>query len=129
MKLKWKLNLVVLSAVLAGVALCSCRRSQEETNRQPEITAAMAFEGVSNYCHSAYEWSVAADNPDIMYVKQGEETATEYQVVFRSYTSVLVYFYVNKTNGTTRMVEYVPSLDISSEAGSFVLSDYLEKKE
>ena len=34
----------------------------------------MAFEGVSNYCHSAYDWSVAKDNPDIMGVEMGEET-------------------------------------------------------
>ena len=31
-----------------------------------EITAEMAYEGVSNYCHSAYDWSIAKDNPSIM---------------------------------------------------------------
>ena len=29
----------------------------------------MAYEGVSNYCHSAYDWSIAKDNPSIMYVQ------------------------------------------------------------
>lgn len=46
----------------------------------------MALKGVSNYCHSAYDWSAAEDNPSIMYVEMGEETDSAYQVVFRSYT-------------------------------------------
>ena len=61
------------------------------------------FEGVSNYCHSEYDWSMAKDNPDIMGVEMGEETDSTFQVVFRSYTGALVNFYVNKESGTTRM--------------------------
>lgn len=92
-----------------------------------EITADMAYEGVSNYCHSAYDWSVAEDNPDIMGLEMGEETDTEYQVVFRSYTGALVNFYVDKASGSTRMVEYVPALDITEEAGTIDIHDYLGK--
>ena len=88
----------------------------------------MAYEGVNNYCHSAYDWSVAKDNPDIMYVQMGEETDSAFQVVFRSYTGAFVNFYVDKTSGTTRMEEYVPALDIKSEAGNIELFDYLEQK-
>ena len=88
----------------------------------------MAYEGVYNYCHSTFDWSIAEDNPSIMYVEMGEEVESEYQVVFHSYTGALTYFYVNKTNGSTRMVEYVPSLDIKSVAGTINLFDYLEKK-
>jgi hypothetical protein len=87
----------------------------------------MAFEGVSNYCHAEYDWSVAEDNPSVMYVEMGEETDTEYEVVFRSYTGAFVLFYVDKANGATRMVEYVPALDIREEAGTIDLFDYLEK--
>ena len=87
----------------------------------------MAYEGVSNYCHSAYDWSMAEANPSMMYVEMGEETETEYQVVFRSYTGALVYFYVEKSSGTTRMVEYVPALDIKEESGTIDIFDYLEK--
>ena len=29
----------------------------------------MAYEGVSNYCHSKYDWSIAEDNPDIMRIR------------------------------------------------------------
>ena len=61
----------------------------------------------------------------MMSVTMGEETATEYQVVFRSYTGALVYFYVEKSTGTTRMVEHVPALDIDSVAGTIDLLDYL----
>ena len=92
------------------------------------ITTEMAYEGVSNYCHREYDWSVAEDNPDMMYIQMGEETETEYQVVFRSYTGAFVYFYVDKTSGTTKMVEKVPSLGVEEESGTINLFDYIEKK-
>jgi hypothetical protein len=93
------------------------------------ITADMAYEGVNNYCHSAYDWSVAKDNPDIMSLTMGEETDSAYQVVFRSYTGALVHFYVDKTSGTTRIVEEVPSLNVKEETGTMELFDYLEKQD
>ena len=86
-----------------------------------------AYQGVSNYCHSEYDWSIAEDNPSIMGIEMGEETDSAYQVVFRSYTGALVYFYVDKTSGSTRMVESVPALGVESEAGTINLFDYLEK--
>ena len=88
----------------------------------------MALEGVSNYCHETYDWSVAEENPSIMYVEMGEETDSAYQVVFRSYTGAFVYFYVEKTDGTTKMVEYVPTLDVKEEAGTINLFEYLKKE-
>ena len=91
------------------------------------ITADMAREGVSNYCHSNYDWSPAEDRPDMMYVTLGDETDSTFQVIFRSYTGAFVYFYVNKADGTTRMTEYVPALDIEEEAGTINLFDYLER--
>ena len=94
-----------------------------------EITEEMAYEGVSNYCHSAYDWSIAEDNPSIMYVEMGDESETEYQVIFRSYTGAFVYFYVDKENGSTRITEYVPTLDIENEAGTIDIYDYLEKND
>ena len=109
--------------IFAGVLL-SC-----ETNASKnEITAEMALEGVSNYCHSENDWSAAEENPDIMSVTMGEESDSAYQVVFRSYTGAFVYFYVNKESGSTRMEEYVPSLDIKSEAGTIDLYDYLKNQ-
>ncbi len=123
--------------VFIALFLCSCRNNKTEvtssSNVQTEdtlrtITADMAYEGVNKYCHSAYDWSVAKDNPDIMFVQMGEETDSAYQVVFRSYTGAFVNFYVNKTSGTTRMEEYVPTLDIRNEAGSIDIFDYLEQK-
>ena len=87
----------------------------------------MAYEGINKYCHSAYDWSVAKDNPDIMYLQMGEETDSSYQVVFRSYTGAFVHFYVNKTSGTTKIVEIALSLNVEQVTGTINLFDYLEK--
>ena len=117
--------------------LCSCHNNQagvaQSSDVQTEdtlrtITADMAYEGVNNYCHSAYDWSVAKDHPDIMYLTMGEETDSTYQVVFRSYTGAFVHFYVNKTSGATRMVEKVPSLNVEEEGGTIDLFDYIDKQ-
>ena len=107
--------------------LCSCG-SGASKSAESTVTADMAYEGVSNYCHSAYDWSAAEENPSLMDVSMGEESDSAYQVVFRSYTGALVYFYVSKTSGSTRMKEYVPALDITSEAGTCDLFEYVEKK-
>ena len=115
---------IAFSFALILLLLCSCGSNTTKS----EITAEMAYEGVCNYCHSAYDWSVAKDNPDIMYVQMGEETDSTYKVVFRSYTGAFVNFYVDKASGTTRMVEKVPSLNIEEDAGTIELFDYLEKK-
>ena len=113
--------------VLAVLPFSSCG-SKDTNESQRQITAEMALEGVSNYCHSEYDWSMAKDNPDIMGVEMGEETDSTYQVVFRSYTGALVNFYVNKESGTTRMEEYVPSLNVREEAGTLDLFQYLKKE-
>ena len=115
---------IAFSFITTVIFLCSCGSNATKS----KITAEMAYEGVSNYCHSAYDWSVAKDNPSIMYVQMGEETDSAYQVVFRSYTGAFVNFYVDKTSGTTRMEEYVPTLDVRNNAGTIELFDYLEQK-
>ena len=124
---------ITLSIVLVTLLLCSCG-SKGTNGSRSEITAEMAYEGVNNYCHQEYDWSVAKDNPDIMYVQMGEETDSTYQVVFRSYTGAFVHFYVNKTSGTTRVVEKVPNLNVEeddgehqSSAGTINLFDYLDE--
>lgn len=116
---------VIILALLALSALQGCGAKDA---KKKELTADLAYQGVSNYCHSTYDWSIAEENPDIMYVSMGEETDTEYQVVFRSYTGAFVNFYVDKASGTTRMVEYVPSLQIQEEAGSIDIYDYLKEQ-
>ena len=128
---------IAFTFIFVALSLCSCKNNKvndtQSSDVQSEdtlrtITEEMAFEGVNNYCHKEYDWSVAKDNPDIMYVQMGKETDSAYQVVFRSYTGAFVNFYVNKTSGTTRMEEYVPTLDIRNEAGSIDIFDYLEQK-
>ena len=115
---------IVFSFILIALLFCSCGSNTTKS----EITAEMAYKGVSNYCHSAYDWSIAEDNPSIMYVQMGEETDSAYQVVFRSYTGAFVNFYVNKTSGATRMEEYVPTLDVKSDAGTIDIFEYINKK-
>ena len=119
---------IALLFLLATMFLCSCG-SKSTNESQSKITAEMALEGVSNYCHSEYDWSMAKDNPDIMGVEMGEETDSAYQVVFRSYIGTFVNFYVDKASGTTRMEEYVPTLNVKSGAGTNDLFDYLDKNE
>lgn len=119
----------IITLALIVLLLCSCHRSKTDEAQSAGITAEMAYEGVNNYCHSNYDWSIAADNPSMMSVTMGEETTSEYQVIFRSYTGALVYFYVDKASGKTRMVESVPALEVDSAAGTIDLKDYLDKKQ
>ncbi len=118
---------IIISSLLIAVLFCSCQKNKTDVIQHADITAEMAFEGVSNYCHSEYDWSIAEENPSMMSVTMGEETETEYKVIFRSYTGALVNFYVDKSNGKTRMVESVPALDVDSVTGTIDLLDYLDK--
>ena len=127
--MKWTvLSDIAFSIVLVALLLCSCG-SKDTNGSQSKITAEMAFEGVCNYCDSVYDWSIAKDNPDIMYVQMGEETDSAYQVDFRSYTGAIVNFYVDKTSGIAKIVESVPALNVEDEAGTINLFDYLEVNE
>lgn len=119
----------IISSALIALLLCSCHRNKADLAQQAGITAEMAYEAVNNYCHSEYDWSIATENPSMMSVTMGEETENEYKVIFRSYTGALVNFYVDKSNGMTRMVESVPTLDVDSVVGTIDIMDYLEKKE
>ena len=128
---------IAFTFFFVALLLCSCNNNKvndtQSTDVQTEdtlrtITEEMAYEGVNNYCHKEYDWSVAKDNPDIMFVQIGEETDSAYQVVFRSYTGAFVHFYVDKTSGTTKIVEKVPNLNVEEEAGTINLFDYLEKR-
>lgn len=118
---------IVITSVLMVLLLCACNRSKTDVIQSLRVTAEMAYEGVNKYCHSEYDWSVAEENPSMMSVTMGEETETEYQVIFRSYTGALVYFFVDKASGKTRMVETVPALDVDSVVGTIDLFDYLDK--
>ena len=136
-----KLICAIMVVLMIGTMLQSCGSKAEKTDNSPSseasgaevpetgITAEMAFEGVNNYCHSHYDWSIAEENPDIMYVRMGEESDTSYQVIFRSYTGAFVYFIVDKASGMTSMKEVVPNLDVESDAGEFSLYDYLNESD
>ncbi|MBQ9400207.1 MAG: hypothetical protein IJU27_06165 [Bacteroidales bacterium] len=108
---------IIGTIVLAALLLCSCKGR--------ELTAELAYQGVSNYCKSEFDWSSAEDNPSLMSVEMGEETDSEWVVVFRSYTGALTYFHVDKATGSTRMEEYVPILGLRNDAGTIDLFDYI----
>ena len=128
---------IAFTFVFIALFLCSCHNNRADVASSSDvqtedtlrtITEEMAYEGVNNYCHREYDWSVAKDNPDIMYIQMGEETDSAYHVVFRSYTGAFVHFYVDKTSGNTRMIEKVPSLNVEEAVGTIDLFEYLEKK-
>ena len=133
-----KLVFVFILVLVIGTVFQGCEAKNEIADSSPtsedlsstapedHLSEEMAYDGVYNYCRSVYDWSIAEDNPDIMYVKMGEETESEYQVIFRSYTGTFVYFYVDKSSGTTRLTEYVPHLEIEEDAGTIDLYDYLK---
>lgn len=125
---EWQKVSLIFSLIFTVLLLCSCHKDKTATPQCPELTAEMAFEAVNNYCHQAYDWSPAADNPSLMGVSMGEETDSTYQVVFRSYTGALVTFHISKASGTARMVESVPALNVESEAGILNVFDYLTKE-
>ena len=126
-----KLFCVLIAALVLGTMLQGCGskndKNDDSQSEETKITAELAYEGVNNYCREEFDWGPAEEDPDIMYVELGEETETEYQVIFRSYTGAFDYFYVNKEDGTTRIVTYVPALDKTEENGTINLFDYLEK--
>ena len=132
-----KMKYIAFTFILIALCLCSCHHKKADASQSVDtqtehtprtITEEMAYEGVNNYCHSAYDWSIAKENPDIMYIQMGEETDSAYQVVFRSYTGAFVHFYVDKTSGNTRMIEKVPSLHVEEEAGTINIFDYLTEQ-
>lgn len=119
-------TIVVL--LLAAIGICLIVKPFTKlASTKDAITEEMAYEGVNNYCHEKYDWSIAKDNPEIMYVIKGESTETEYKITFRSYTGAFIYFYVNKDDGNTKMIEFVPTLNVENELGTINIKDYLKK--
>ena len=104
------------------------KETKADSLKIAKITPELAYEGINNNCHKEFDWSPAEENPSIMYVAMGDETETEYKVIFRSYTGSFTYFYVNKKTGKTRIEEFVPALDITQESGTLNLFDYVKKK-
>ena len=124
--------IILMSAMLQG---CGSKAGKADNSPSSEtsgaevpqtaMTTEISLEVLNNYFHSRYYWSITEKNPDIMYVRMGEESDTAYQVIFRSYTGSFVYFTVDKASGMTTMKEVVPNVDVESDAGEFSLHDYL----
>ena len=124
---------VVITVMLQGCgATAATKNSSFPSNSlvisasDRKITEELAYKGIYHYCRSVYDWSITEENSDIMYLEMGEETESEYQLIFRSYTGTFVYFYVDKSSGITKITEYVPNLEIKEDSGTIDLYDYLE---
>lgn len=107
-------------------AVVSTVTPESTAAREQTITEDMAYEGVNNYCHKMYDWSIAEELPEIMYVVRYDETDSEYVVMFRSYTGAHEYFYVDKTTGMTRMTFRDYGLNDEEDRGTMNLWDYLD---
>ncbi len=119
-------NKVILGILIVLIIGALILLLVSKSNNKDVITKDMAYNGVNNYCHEKYDWSIAKDNHSIMSVTMGEESNDDYQVIFRSYTGSFVYFYVNKTSGLTKIVEKEPNLDIENEVGTINIKDYIK---
>ena len=73
------LKYIAFTFLFLVLFLCSCRNNKadvaQSSDAQTEdtlrtITADMAYEGVNNYCHSAYDWSVSYISMSIRQVAQ-----------------------------------------------------------
>jgi len=134
-----KVLCIILAALMAGAMLQGCgsksdaantpQPAETETAVSPEalIPEETAYEGVRRYCRIEYGRELEEDELSAR-LEMGEATESEYRVIFHSYTGAVVTFFVEKSGGRTRMVEYVPALDIENEAGTFDLLDYLEEE-
>ena len=100
----------------------------ENTAAEKRVTAETAYEGVSRYCQIELGIQPESGGTTVMGLEMGEETASEYQLIFRSYTGAFVYFHVDKESGSTRTEEYVPALDARNDTGTFDLFEYLGKE-
>lgn len=148
-----KILCVFMAVLMAGTALFGCgaetvpeSTSQAETGTSAEtehtvteetgtsagteymVTDETVHEGISSYCR----WELGlgtAEGSSSAYLEMGEETETEFRMIFHSYTGTLTKFYVDKASGMVRMMEYVPALDKEEEAGTFSLFDYLGRED
>ena len=112
--------LIVVYSLLMMLFCCSCGSGHPDRR----VTEENAYEGVSNYCHQMYEWSIAQENPSIMYVEMGVESDSMYEVVFRSYTGATVHFYVDKHKDANETGGLLYALQLTSEFKNFKKSEH-----
>ena len=120
-------GMVISSLTVSKISdLSTYTNSYEEDTEDTQssgLTEEQAYKGIYNYCDENYGWNMADEYS--MYLEAGEHSETEYMFTFRSYTGSFTYFYVDKATGNTRMVDYVPALDITEDSGTMNVYDYL----
>lgn len=115
--------LYIVIVFVICIMFYGCNKNEEVSNK---LTKELAYKGVSNYCHKEYDFSSSENNSTVMYIEYGNETETDYQIIFRSYTGAFVYFYVDKINGYTKIEEYAPIVNETNAIGTININDYLK---
>ena len=116
--------LILLATILVfGTIAC--------TAKNKNITADQTLSAVKNYCYK--------NNPDLEeMVKSGNYTINweiqssndkEIVILYRSYTSALVRYYINPVTGDTYVTEFMPGITDSEQKTDehFNIKDYLSK--
>ncbi len=134
-RIRYLLIALIVFTAFAGCGKAEDARKDDAGNKIEDgkkdgikLTAENTYEAVSNYCKKFFEWSPEGADPSTeVYLAKGDETDTEFNFTFRSYTGSFTDFHVNKATGETRVVERVPIVGIEEEKDPINIFDYIEK--
>lgn len=126
----------ILITTMMCASLVGCGKSNEQVLETPQqivvidkITDDKALASIQNYCYN--------ENPDLKDMVKNEKynvyweltssNEKEIVVLYRSYTSSLKYFYIDRETGDTRVTELVPGvLDEETPTDElFNIKDYI----
>ena len=119
-----------LSRVMNGGRIVSDKTLHKMNEAFGGIFNMAYFRGEDPHCMLIEDLAYYQQHPEERLVfEQSQQHSSErpHEQFIDVYTGALVYFYVDKVSGTTKMVEHVPALNIENEAGTIELVDYLRK--
>ena len=122
--MKMKKFLILLATILVfGTIAC--------TAKNENITADQALSAVKNYCYKNnpdLEEMIKSNNYTINWEIQSSDDK-EIVILYRSYTSALVRYYIDPVTGDTYVTEFMPGITESEQKTDehFNIKDYLSK--
>lgn len=116
---------VLVIALVCSLSFAGCSTE----NADEEITDEMALDAIENYCYTTNpDLKECVDSGDY-YVDWEIDSSDDNQVVvlYRSYTSAEVRYYIDKESGETYVTEFVEGITPEEEPTdeSFNIRDYL----